>query len=323
MTTRRRFLLASAAGALAPASAFAQARPVKIGVLSPRPLAESSYSPGVIQRLAELGYREGEGMIFEFRSAAGAERFPRLARELIDLKCDVIFAMGPEQTARALQDARSSVPVVFLAVDYDPVGKGVVGSLRNPDRNTTGVYVPQNELVAKRLEIMREVIPRARGFLALADAFSKDQIDSVSKAAEAARVQLSVIEFPKQPYDLVGAFEAGRKAKVEALIGLSSPVFAANEAAISALLLKYRLPGIGATLRGTQAGYLLGYNVDIAKVSRRAAEIGARILKGAKPAEIPVEQADEFELLINSKTARALGLKIPESVRARATRIIQ
>jgi ABC-type uncharacterized transport system substrate-binding protein len=323
MTTRRRFLLASAAGAIAPHCVLAQTRPVKIGVLSPRPLATSSYSPGVIQRLAELGYREGAGMIFEFRSAGGAEGFPKLARELTDLKCDVIFAMGPEQTVRALQDARSPVPVVFLAVDYDPVGKGVVGSLRNPDRNTTGVYVPQNELVAKRLEIMREVVPRARSFLALADVFSRDQIDPVSKAAEAARVQLSVIEFSKQPYDFVGAFEAGRKAKAEALIGLSSPVFAANEAAISALLLKYRLPGIGATLSGTQAGYLLGYTADIAKVSRRAAEIGARILKGAKPADIPVEQADEFELLINSKTARALGVSIPESVRARATRIIQ
>ena len=324
MTTRRRILQLGVAGALAPLGVFAQTRTVKIGLLSPRPLVESNYSPLVVQRLAELGYREGAGMILEARSSDGhADRFPKLARELAGLKCDLIFALGPEQTARALQDARSAAPIVFLAIDYDPLERGIVASLRSPDRNTTGVYVPQNALVAKRVEIMREVAPRARRFLVLVDPFSRDQLDSARKATEAAGAQLNVVEFQRPPYDYAAAFDAGRKEKVEALISLSSPVFAANEATIGALLLKDRLPGIGVTLRMAQPGYLLGLNVDRTKVSRRVAEVGARILKGTKPADIPVEQADEFELTINAKTARALGIKVPEAVLARATRIVQ
>lgn len=164
------------------------------------------------------------------------------------------------------------MPLIFLAVNYDPLERGLVGSLRRPDRNTTGVYLPQNEMVAKRVEIMREILPVARRFLVLADAFSKHQIAA---------------------------------------------------ATLSALALKLRLPTIGVVAQQVAAGFLLSLNADAAKATRRVAEIGARILKGAKPADIPVEQADEFELVINAKTARSLGVKIPESVMARATRIIQ
>ena len=263
-------------------------------------------------------------MVLEWRSSDGsAERLPKLARELIDLKCDVILTIGPEQSARALQDARAPVPVVFLATDYDPVGKGIVASLRSPDRNTTGVYVPQNALVAKRVEIMREVVPRARRFFAFTDGWSKGQVGAAHKAAETARVQLSVTEFSKQPYDFAGAFEKARKAGGEALIGLTSPVFSDNQAAISALLAQHRLPGIGTSSAQADAGFLLALNADETKVARRVAEIIVRVLKGAKTADIPVEQADEFELAVNSKTARAIGVKIPESVLARATKIVQ
>lgn len=320
---KRRHFLLGALGAIAPGHVLAQARPVKVCYLSNRPLdARSNYGPDLLGRLAELGYREGAGMVLETRSSGGfVDRLPKLAREIIDLKCDVIFALGPEHTVRALQDARASAPVVFIANSYDPVEKGIVASLRSPDRNTTGVYVPQNALVAKRVEIMREVVPAARRFFVLADVLSRDQVGAAHKAAEIARVQLSVIEFSKQPYDFAGAFEEARKAGSEALIGLQSPVFSDNQAAISALLAKHRLPGIGSSFAQANAGFLLALNADNTKVARRVAEIGVRILKGAKPADIPVEQADEFELSINVKTARALGVKIPESVHARATRI--
>src|SRR5712692_3161166 len=325
MTTRRQFLLASALGALAPACAFGQTRPVKVCILSNRRTdARSNIGPGLFGRLAELGYRDGTTMILEFRSADGSvDRLPKLARELIDLKCDVIFAIGPEQTARALQDARASAPIVFLATVYDPVEKGIVASFRSPDRNTTGVYVPENALVAKRVEIMREVLPAARRFFVLTDVPSAGQVGAARKAAETAGVQLRVIEFSKLPYDFAGAFEEARKAGGEALIGLRSAVFSDNQAAISALPAKHRLPGIGASFAQANAGFLLGLSVENTKVARRVAEIGARILKGARPADIPVEQADEFELTVNAKTARALGIKVPESVLARATRIVQ
>jgi putative ABC transport system substrate-binding protein len=316
-------MIAGVIGAVAPALIFAQTRPTRIGMLGPRSLAESNYAPGVVRRLAELGYRDGAGTVIEYRSTDGyAERFPKLARDLIDLKCDVIFAIGAEQAARALQDARSPAPVVFVAVDYDPLEKGIVDSLRRPDRNTTGVYVPQNALVAKRLEIMREVIPTARRFLVFSDMFTRDQISAARNATDAAGVQLTVIEFSRQPYDYENAFQAGLNAKVQAAIVLSSPVFSTNRSKITALLAKHRLPGIASSLQHAEAGFLLGLNADAVKLTRRAAEIGVRILKGARPADIPVEQADEFELAVNAKTARMLGIKIPESVLARATRII-
>jgi ABC-type uncharacterized transport system substrate-binding protein len=324
MTTRRQFLLASVCGASGFARAAVQPRAAKIGMLSARPLAESFYAAGVVKRLAELGYGESAGSLFEFRSAdLNVDRYPKLARELVEQKCDVIFAIGPVHTARSLRDARSPAPVVFLAVDYDPLEKGIVTSLARPAGNVTGVYVPQAELAAKRMQIMREVVPAARRFLVFVDEYSMDQMGAVRKAAAAARVELTVIEFSKLPHDFPGAFEAGRKAHVEGLIGLSSPLFAENAAALSALLVKHRLPGAASSVPYVEAGFLISYGADVGKVPRRAAEIGVRILKGAKPPDIPVEQADEFDLAVNAKTAKALGVKIPESVLARATRIVQ
>jgi putative ABC transport system substrate-binding protein len=324
MRTRRRLLVVGSLGVIAPAFTLSQPRTVKVGILLARPLAQSFYGPVIVERLGELGYREGSSMQLEHRSADGvADRFPKLARELIEAKCNLIFAVGPEQPVRALQSAGSSVPVVFVAVDYDPVEKGVVTSLSRPDRNTTGVYVPQGQLAAKRLEIMREVLPAARRFLVLSDLFSRDQLPAVRNAAESAGVQLTVIEFTKPPYDLVGAFETARQARVDALIGLTSPVTATRASELAELLAKHKLPGAGWPSAIGRSGFLFGYGDDPPKVSRRAAEIGARILKGVKPADIPVEQANEFEFVINSAIARSLRVKIPESVMARATRIVQ
>ena len=323
MTTRRQFLLASAVGATYSHVVVAQTRPAKVGMLLARPLNESFYARGIVQRLGELGYREKAGMVLEHRSADGiAERFPKLARELIDARCDVIFAVGPEQAARALQNAAAPV-VVFLAVDYDPLEKGIITSLSRPDRNTTGLYIPQGLLAAKRLEIMREILPGARRFLVLSDVFSKDLVPAVRSAAAAAGIQLTVIEFDRSPYDFVAAFEAARQAQVDGLIGIPSPVFATRGAEIGALLNQYRLPSAGWAASVIPAGFLFGYGEDTLKVSRRAAEVGAKILKGTKPSDIPVEQADEFVLVINATAARSLGVKVPESVLARATKIVQ
>ncbi len=323
MTTRRRFILASALGAIAPLGAFAQGRPAKIGILSPRALADSNLTPSIVQRLAELGYRQGSGMILEYRSAEGdANRFAKLARELIEAKCDLIFAVGPEHAAKALRDARSATPVVFYANDYDPLEKGIIESLSRPEGNITGVFVPQNALVAKRFQIMGEAVPTARRFLVLSDPFTQDQLVAARKAADMMGLQITVVEFAKQPYDYAAAFETGRKTKIQSLMMLTSPAFSADFATWVGLAQRQRLPGIGTGLFG-ERGLLLGYGAHPTKGTRRAAELGARILKGAKPADIPVEQDDEFELVVNSKTAKALGLKIPESVRARATKIVQ
>lgn len=323
MTSRRRFVIASALGAIAPVRAFAQKRPVRLGFLAPRPAAESFYTGPIIRRLSDLGYRDGAGALVEYRATGGfAERYPKMARELVNLKCDLIFAVGPEIAVRALQDAGGSIPVVFLAIDFDPLEVRVVKSLSRPEANITGVYVPQGELAAKRLDIMREVLPSARRFLVLSDEVTRDQLATLRKRAQASGVSLIVVEFSKQPYDFAAAFETARKEKAEALIGLASAVFAANLATVSSLLAQHRLPSAGTSVPMAEGGFMLSYGPDVSKITRRVAELGVRILKGARPADIPVEQADEFVLVVNGKVARTLGVKIPESVMARATRII-
>jgi putative tryptophan/tyrosine transport system substrate-binding protein len=320
---RRQFLIVGALGAITSGGAIAQARPVRVGLLTARPLAESLYTGPIVRRLADLGYREGAGMVLEYRATRGfADRYPKMARELIDLKCDLIFAVGPEVAVSVFRDARTSIPVVFLAVDFDPLETGIVKSLSRPEANITGVYIPQGELAAKRLDIMREVLPSARRFLVFSDEFARVQLAPLRRRAEASGMKLIVIEFSKQPYDFAGAFDTGRKEGAEALIGLASAVFAANLATVTALAAQHRLPSAGTSGAMADGGFMLSYGPDVSKITRRVAELGVRILKGAKPADIPVEQADEFVLVVNAKIAKALGVKIPESVMARATRII-
>lgn len=292
-------------------------------MLAPRPLAESFYTGLIVQRLRELGYREGSGMVLEYRATrALPQRYPEMAHELVALKCDLIFAVGPDNGVIALRDARTPIPVVFLAIDFDPLQSGIVTSLGRPGSNITGVYVPQGELAAKRLDILREVLPSAKRFLIFSDEFTRDQLATLRRRADSIGAQLVIAEFSRQPYDYAGAFDTARREKAEALVGLASAVFAADGAKIGALLAEARLPSAGTSAAMAERGFMLSYGPDNSKITRRVAEIAVRILKGAKPAEIPVEQADEFTLVVNGPVASKLGLRIPESVMARATRII-
>ena len=324
MISRRHFLVAGAFAGLSAPYAAAQRRSVKVGMLVPRSMAESIYASNVVRHLSQLGYRQDAGMVLEYRSADGfADRYPKLARELIEANCDLIFAIGDVNPARVLRDVRTAVPVIFIAVDYDPLAKGIVPSLRQPAGNITGVYVPAIELAAKRIEILQEVVPGAKRFLMLADTFSKDQISAAQNAAQRAGVALTTVAFSTLPYDFNGAFDTGRKADVRGVVTLASPVFAANRVVLSRLALQHQLPSIGSAMQHVNAGFLVSFGADDAKVAQQAANMGSKVLKGAKPSDIPVEQANEFLLAINITTARELGIKIPETVRARATRIVQ
>lgn len=318
---RREFLLVTGLGALAGA-AHAQPRAVRIGVLSAN-RREGIISTVLLRTLAEIGLREGEGMTLEFRSADGvAARYPQLARELIASRCDLIFVLGSEEPARALQQTHSAIPIVLLATNYDPVEKGLVSSLRRPGGNMTGVYFPI-AIAAKRLELAREILPHASRFLVLSDVDSRDQLQILKKAAAARGVELTIVEYQQQPYDFAAAFQTGRHARVQAFIGLSSAAFVPTRGALNASIESARMPAIVSNVLMDQPGFLAGYTFDLAKGVRRAVGIGVRILKGAKPADIPIEQADEFELVVNLKTAKALGVKIPDSVLVRATRLIE
>jgi putative ABC transport system substrate-binding protein len=320
---KRRAFVAAGTALLAGRAFAQQKRTVRIGVLSPRP--KSVILGPVLGRLRELGYVEGRNLILEYRSAGGvADRFPALARELVAAKCDVIFAAGSIHPALALRDATSDVPIVIVAIDYDPVKAGIVQNLRRPGGNITGVYLSILELVSKRVEILHEVLPKATRFLTFADAYSVDQVEAMRQTAERRKMQLITHTFGSPPYAFAHAFERGEKAKVEALLLPTSPPYFDGRETIYELALKRRMPlGVGGSAWWAGTGWLLGYGVIVEKSYARAGDIAASILNGTSAGEIPVEQPSDFELAINLRTAKSLGLAIPQAVMVRASRIVE
>ena len=322
----RRAVLALAALWLgAPRLVFADSRPVRIGFLSPRRRSESFYSGLVLKRLAELGYLEGRNLILEFRSADGvASRFSPLARELVEAHCDLIFALGPLACVRALLATGTATPIVFIAITYDPVTAGVVSNLRRPGQNVTGIYFGNPGLAAKRLELLQEILPDTRRVLVLADGLSRQQVAPVRDAAKLLHIDLVTETFTQPPYDFSEAFAKGRKAGVTAVDLLSSPAFANQRARIAALAVQYRWPIIASPVFLRDPGFLAGYGESgTNRLLARASEMAAEILQGRKPGDIPVEAPTQFDLVINLKTAKQLGIDIPSSVLLRANRSIE
>lgn len=304
--------------------ACAQTRAARIGMLGNVDRDRSPTALPAIKRRAELGFVEGKNAVIEYRFSGGVvERLPELSRELLGLKPDLIMVMGPVLPVRALRDEQASIPVVFCAVDYDPVDSGIVASYNRLGGNFTGAYIPQPALAVKRFELAREILPRAKRLLVFYDAFCKDQFTAVAQAATRSGIGIEAIEFTRPPYDYAAAFKQGRQARAQALVGLMSPLFFQDRAQIAALALKDRLPAVGGINAFAEAGFLASYGAPLAKVAERAAEIAARILKGAKPADTPVEQVNEFEFAVNLKTTKALGITIPQSIIVRAHRVIE
>ena len=302
--------------------ALAQPREVRIGYLAAR--QNSLFLAPILKRLGELGYVEGKNLILDYRSADGvAERFPSLARDMIRAKCDLIIAAGPVQSARAVLEAKADVPLVIIAPDYDPVKAGIVASLRRPGGNVTGMVLLPPSLTAKRLELLREVVPKAKRILVLADAFTTDQLETVQQAAGTLRVEIVVETFAAPPYDFEAAFARGVAAGAEVLIVLVSPVFLDQRARIAEQVMKYRVPSVGFPPHREDARFLLSYGTNFEKAVVRAGDIAVSILKGAKAGDIPVEQPTEFELVVDLKTAKALKISIPPSIMLRANRVIE
>ncbi len=323
MTTRRQVLACGALAALA-WQARAQSRRAKIGVLDPSPFETSVYASSVVQAFTERGYAEGGRATFLYRYAEGGFDLHReQARDLIAQNCDLLLALRSEPTARALQSVRPAAPILFLAIDYHPLESGVVTNLRSPDRNTTGVYVPQNVLVARRVELLREVLPQAKRLMVFADPYSADQVEAARKAAAAAKFQLVLVQFGvQQPYDYRTYLQDKRSVDADAFMNLASPVFTRDRQQIHEALSRLRLPSIGSNALQAETGYLMSLGSNTPKVAKRVADIGVRVLAGTSTSAIPVEQAEDFELVVNAGTARELGVNLPASVRARAVRTI-
>jgi putative ABC transport system substrate-binding protein len=323
MVCRRQFLAFSAAAAFA-ARARAQTRSARVGILGPSPLETSLYAVGIVRAFDELGWAEGARATFLYRYADGSfDVFRKQAQELVARECDLLIAVRAEPPARALQFSQPQGPILFLAVDYDPIDSGVVSNLRRPDRNTTGVVVPQNVLVAKRVEILRTLLPHADRLMVFADSYSANQVEAARKAAAAASFELMLVQFASQPYDYSTFAQSARGLGVDAFMTLASPIFARDREQIQATTSRLNLPTIGSNPQQAESGYLLTLGSNVPRVSRRVAQIGSRLLSGTKPASIPVEMADETELVINLRTARALGMNLPEALRKSAARIIE
>ena len=274
--------------------------------------------------LRDHGYVEGQNILIEYRWAEGKyERFPSLIAELIASKVDVIVTAGTPAT-QAYQKAKTSIPLVMVAVG-DPVGTGIVASLSRPGGNITGLTSISPELESKRIELLREVIPKLSHIAVLwnpKNAFHAIENKQVESAAAALRMK--VIYLGVETQEQIGnAFDQILKERPGALLVLADRVFLHNRALIMSFAAKNRLPGVYAYLELVEAGGLMSYGPSYADMHRRAATYVHKILKGAKPADLPVEQPTKFELVINLKTAKSLGLTIPQSVLIRADEVIE
>lgn len=280
------------------------------------------YNVAFVQRLAELGYVEGRNLQLDFRRAAATEQLPALVAELARLNCDAVFAPGTAFTLRAAMQGIRDRPIAIVATDYDPVASGAVATLARPGGRVTGVSLLQSELPAKRLQLLKELLPRLRRVAVMADTASADQLASTRSAAAQLGLELVVHEFAGPPHDFAQAFATFDKGRAEGLVALGSAFFVPGRQRIPELALQHRLPSVFHNTLWAENGGLLSYGPNFTVSYRRAAEMVAKLLNGADPADMPIEQPSEVELVLNRKTARALGLALPASLLTRADRLI-
>jgi putative ABC transport system substrate-binding protein len=312
----------------APFAAFAQqaGKAYRIGYLSaPTRASVEQVLQAFLRALRQLGWVEGQNLIIEYRWAEGnIERLPALAAELVQLNVDLIVAPAGS-AALAAKNATSSMPIVMMFPN-DPVGLGLVTSLSRPGGNVTGTtYAPGPAIFGKQLQILKEAIPRASRVAILsnqADASFAVQMKEVEAAARSLGIRLQHVE-ARGPEEFDSAFASMARERAEALLLGGSSTFLAQATRVAELALKGRLPTMTNFRELVEAGGLMAYGVNMTDFIGRSAVYVDKILRGAKPADLPVEQPTKFELVINLKTAKALGLTIPQSVLARADDIIR
>jgi len=327
----RRTFVGAVAGCLVIARSVVEAQQAakvaRIGYLSPSLASSPHLRDAFLQGLRDLGYVEGRNVVIEYRDAEGKlEQFPALAAELVALKVDVILAEGGTLGPRVAMRATSTIPIVFAA--GDPVGSGLVTSLARPGGNVTGLSTFGAELVGKRLELLKQAVPGVdrvavlRQPTALGERTANDMLKAADVAARALGVQPQFIE-AQGPDEFARAFSDMTSARAGALTVLPSAMFLREHRRLVDLAAKNRLPAVYPQREFVDAGGLMSYGANQSHLFRRAATYVDKILKGAKPGDLPVEQPTKFELVINLKTAKALGLTIPQSVLVHADEVIQ
>jgi len=306
------------------ASAQPTGRSSRVGWIGVNHGFAEPYAMAFVQRLGELGFIEGRNLTIERLHADGKlERLPALATELAKLECDVFFGSGHRANLAALTQSSRDTPIVFLAVDFDPVATGDVASLARPGGRLTGVTALQSELPAKRVELLKELLPKARKAAVFTNEQTSEQLPLVQGAARRLGLPLHVVDLKRPPFDYEAAFAETQRAKADALLVLASGLWVPARQKVPELALKARLPTVFNQSQWTKAGGLMSYGLNFPWIWQRGAEMVAAILRGAKAGDIPIEQPTRFELVINLQTAKALGLTIPPSLLARADEVIE
>ena len=315
--------------ALCPSAAAQQPKKVpRMGYLSAQdPARESTRSEAIRLALRELGYIEGQNIATEYRYAEGKpDRFPELAAELVRLKVDIIVAAGGRRLVPAAKNATKTIPIIMVGTGLDPVEAGFVESLARPGGNVTGITNLTGELGGKRLELLKEAVPKVARVAALYDPAAPG---SVLDVKEVLLVAARALGLTLQPWEVRSAedfdrvFAAMGKQRPDGLYLPSGNLMNLNQKRIVGFALKSRLPSMCANREFVDAGGLMSYGADLADSYRRVAYYVDRILKGAKPADLPVERPTKFELVINLKTAKQIGVTIPQSVLYRADKVIK
>jgi len=327
MNNRRRLIIVVFASLLGvPLASLGQqpAKVARVGFLeASTPSAIAARVEAFRQGLRDLGYVEGKNVVIEYRYAEGNfDRLPALAAELVRLNVNVIVTGGPTAIPAA-KAATTAIPIV-MAFDTDPVGSGFAASLAKPGGNITGLSTLAPELSAKQIELLKEIVPKLARVAVLGTASrpgSAHALREVENAAKALKVQVQFQDVV-DPKGIDAAFLAARKSGADAVLVLGSPLFNANRTELTELASKSRYPVIYDRAEFVEAGGLMTYSVSLADLARRAATYVDKILKGAKPGDVPIEQPTKFDLVVNMKTAKALGIKIPNSVLAQATKVI-
>ncbi len=297
----------------------------RIGVLEAISQEPNAANFGALRGgLQQLGYVEGHNFVFDYRSADGrAERFPGLAAELVRRKVDVIVTRGTP-AVQAAKNATATIPVV-MAASGDPLGTGVIAGLARPGGNVTGLSAFTRELIGKRLELLREVVPSIARLAFLSNygnPVARTQWEEMSLAASKLRFEPILIDVRK-PEDMERAFESVVAHQADALVIGNDTVTHTNRSLVVALAAKHRLAAMYAAREFVHEGGLMTYSVSYPDLYRRAASFIDKIFKGAKPADLPIEQPTKFDLVVNLKTAKGLGLKIPETFLLRADEVIE
>lgn len=298
-------------------------RVYRVAMLTLTASRDAPFFVAMERRLRELGYIEGRNFVFEIRALAGRwDKLPEAVAELARTRPDVAISSGSEVMLREIRQAMGTTPIVMIATDFDPVERNFIASFSRPGGNITGLFLRQVESAAKRLELLKETLPSATRVAVLFDASTRDQFHAAELAAKKLGITLLPHEMRGSPYDFEAALRAAASGKAQGVLALTSGAFFDLRDQMIGIARRHGLPVV-ANPNYAEAGALISFGASFSHMYARAAEYVDRILKGAKPADLPVEQPTHYELILNMKTAKALGIKFPDAIMLRSTKVIE